>query len=341
MANYKDLMQEDKDCEVTIQRSPHDKENPYTMIRNDILKSKVLSLEGRAFLSYLLTFPSSWNFHVTKLVKELNVGKNKIYSLLNELIKHGYCETTRHKNGNLLAHVTYKFYENPISNNLSSFRDSRKLDSTNEFVSTKFNKSSFEDIENTTDFKKCFRHSTFRELELRGLGNPPLLNTIDILNTKKKKENARELIAFRENVFLTQKQHDALIERFGKDLTESYYEKLSNYIFSKGKSYKSHYHTILMWNDSNKEKNISSKPLALPSKKIDDVDEILANKEYAKLAIASLWNKCKEKDIFMLDNGIYLTIGNDKISYDSKLFKQDFKVILNKYNLDIPKGVHL
>jgi len=38
-----------------------------------------------------------------------------------------------------------------------------------------------------------------------------------------------------------------LTERLGQALTTDYIERLDNYIGSKGKKYKSHYHTILSW----------------------------------------------------------------------------------------------
>ena len=44
-----------------------------------------------------------------------------------------------------------------------------------------------------------------------------------------------------------------LIEKFGSD-TKNWIERLNNYIGSKGKKYKSHYHTILAWDRKAQEK---------------------------------------------------------------------------------------
>lgn len=49
------------------------------------------------------------------------------------------------------------------------------------------------------------------------------------------------------NVKLTEKELDALNEKFGEQGTKDRIEKLSCYIASKGKKYRSHYATILNW----------------------------------------------------------------------------------------------
>lgn len=52
-----------------------------------------------------------------------------------------------------------------------------------------------------------------------------------------------------EHVSLTQEEHDKLVNRFGVSTVRDYVTRLNNYIGSKGKKYKSHYHTILTWHD--------------------------------------------------------------------------------------------
>ena len=58
---------------------------------------------------------------------------------------------------------------------------------------------------------------------------------------------------FLEFVYLTEEEHQKLIEHLGDKDTHAYIERLNNYIGSKGKRYKSHYHTILNW--SSKDAN--------------------------------------------------------------------------------------
>lgn len=59
-------------------------------------------------------------------------------------------------------------------------------------------------------------------------------------------------IKYLEFVYLTEKEHKKLIDTFGQSKTEEYIRRLNDYIGSKGKKYKSHYHTILVWNDMKK-----------------------------------------------------------------------------------------
>ncbi len=48
-------------------------------------------------------------------------------------------------------------------------------------------------------------------------------------------------------VMLSKEEHAKLVERFGKSQTEEKIETLNEYLGSKGKKYKSHYFTILVW----------------------------------------------------------------------------------------------
>ncbi len=50
-----------------------------------------------------------------------------------------------------------------------------------------------------------------------------------------------------EFVFLNDQEYQRLKDKFGEQATQNYIERLNNYIGSKGKKYKSHYHTILTW----------------------------------------------------------------------------------------------
>lgn len=57
-----------------------------------------------------------------------------------------------------------------------------------------------------------------------------------------------------ELVFLTEEQHNNLIEKFGIDDTKNRIENLNNYKASKGAEYISDYHTILSWATKDKDK---------------------------------------------------------------------------------------
>lgn len=56
---------------------------------------------------------------------------------------------------------------------------------------------------------------------------------------------------YMEFVKLTNAEHSKLVEKFGSEGTEQRIEALNDYVGSKGKQYKSHYHTILSWERKN------------------------------------------------------------------------------------------
>lgn len=66
------------------------------------------------------------------------------------------------------------------------------------------------------------------------------------LKTKNKKEIIKEKFGEFENVRLSTDELQKLKSKLGAE-TESYIERLSSYIASSGKKYKSHYATILSW----------------------------------------------------------------------------------------------
>lgn len=70
--------------------------------------------------------------------------------------------------------------------------------------------------------------------------------TKNININKNKKEIVKEKFGEFENVLLSADELQKLKFKFG-DETENYIERLSSYIASSGKRYKSHYATILSW----------------------------------------------------------------------------------------------
>lgn len=80
---------------------------------------------------------------------------------------------------------------------------------------------------------------------------------------------------FLDFVFMTQGQYDQLAQKLGKTVVDSYVERLNNYIGSKGKKYRSHYHTILSWSDKDKPVQTSKSN----SKTVDETNSFLKQME--------------------------------------------------------------
>jgi hypothetical protein len=86
-----------------------------------------------------------------------------------------------------------------------------------------------------------------RSLDTLKEGKEPLRNK-EIKNNNKKR--------YLEFVFFTEDEYKKLVEKFGSG-TKNWIERLNNYIGSKGKKYKSHYHTILAWDKKEQEEKPS------------------------------------------------------------------------------------
>lgn len=76
---------------------------------------------------------------------------------------------------------------------------------------------------------------------------------------KAKKKRKRRYLDF---VLLTDEEHQKLVDRFGEAGTEDWINRLNDYIASRGRRYKSHYHTILNWARMNGTFKTSEEQLA-------------------------------------------------------------------------------
>lgn len=74
----------------TIQRSPHNKENPYVPILRTTAQDKSLSYEARGLLAYLLSKPHDWQVKIHDLQHEKYAGRDKVQRILKELAARGY-----------------------------------------------------------------------------------------------------------------------------------------------------------------------------------------------------------------------------------------------------------
>lgn len=71
------------------------------------------------------------------------------------------------------------------------------------------------------------------------------------------KESEKKPFGESQAVRLSEEEFSKLVQRFGQAGAEARICRLENYILSKGKRYKSHYHTILNWASKDGEKSLS------------------------------------------------------------------------------------
>ena len=71
------------------------KSKNYSIISNEILKRKDLSLKAKGLMSLILSLPDSWELTVNGLVAIVKESKNTVYTVLKELNGFGYVERKR------------------------------------------------------------------------------------------------------------------------------------------------------------------------------------------------------------------------------------------------------
>lgn len=77
---------------ATIQRAPHDAKNPYTMIRNDLLRDRSISPDCIWLICYLLTKENEWPLSKDKLIDFMKGrwDEDKTLKVLKESINSNY-----------------------------------------------------------------------------------------------------------------------------------------------------------------------------------------------------------------------------------------------------------
>ena len=71
------------------------KSKNYSIISNEILRRKDLSLKAKGLMSLILSLPDSWDLTVNGLVEIIKESKNTVYTILKELNGFGYVERNR------------------------------------------------------------------------------------------------------------------------------------------------------------------------------------------------------------------------------------------------------
>lgn len=188
----------------------------FTMISNVGLRDERLSYKAKGLLAYMLSLPDDWIFYESELVKHSVDGKASVKSGLKELQDAGYLTRQRKRNDKgQLKETLWEISDEPMS-----------------------------------DYPTLGKPTLGKPT----LDNQPLLNTNLTKDLPKQKTNKtkdqknapkRKYGEF-DNVLLTDEEHEKLKERFPYDLDKRI-ERLSGYVASTGKKYKSHYATIINW----------------------------------------------------------------------------------------------
>lgn len=136
-----------------VQRSIHDKDNPYAMINRNSLQDIKLSLEATGLLSLLLSNSSGWKIYKDEIYKRKTNGRDATRTAFNELIKNKYILAVQLYKNNLKNGIKYFLYETP-----------------------------YEDEQE--ELKKCLRYADIPRAESQNAEKPTLISNKEINNNK-------------------------------------------------------------------------------------------------------------------------------------------------------------
>lgn len=80
---------------IEFQRQPHDRENPYTVLSNQILRHEELSFDAAFLLCRMLSLPPGWRLSEESLRKYRRttpIGRDHLKRMVRELADHGYLQ---------------------------------------------------------------------------------------------------------------------------------------------------------------------------------------------------------------------------------------------------------
>lgn len=131
-----------KSTPQTIQRCPHDNENPYTMVLNSLIRDESISPNCRWLLIYLLSHKDGWIINMNQVIKHVkaHIGRDKLYKVVNEAIESGYIMKEHIKSGNIHQSVKYYVSENPKFKKClrnPDFQDTEIRDPENQYIKNK------------------------------------------------------------------------------------------------------------------------------------------------------------------------------------------------------------
>jgi DNA-binding MarR family transcriptional regulator len=98
----------------TIRRANKDSQNPFKAIRRATFEDNRLSFEARGVLAYILVKPDDWQMQVADLMRQGDMGRDKAYRIINELIETGYCERVEEREKGRIVGYSYLIHEEPL-----------------------------------------------------------------------------------------------------------------------------------------------------------------------------------------------------------------------------------
>lgn len=89
------------------------KTRDFTVMSNNHLRNRKLSLKAKGLQSLMLSLPDNWNYTLNGLVTLSKDGRDGVIAALQELEDNGYLIRTQERIGGKFSHTVYTIYEIP------------------------------------------------------------------------------------------------------------------------------------------------------------------------------------------------------------------------------------
>lgn len=89
------------------------KNKNYTVMSNNHLKNKKMSLKAKGLLSMMLSLPDTWSYNFKGIVNMCKESERSVKTALNELKELKYLEITKERDNKGRFTYIYNIYENP------------------------------------------------------------------------------------------------------------------------------------------------------------------------------------------------------------------------------------
>lgn len=237
------------------------KNTDFTIMSNHHLRNQKLTLKAVGLMSKILGLPCDWNYSIAGLVKICKEGETAVRAALHELIDERYVYLEKlppnySKSGRF--EYVYHIYEIPYENIPDG------LECPELFIKIQQEKQAESQL-NTDSQDEEKQDTENLHLEIQGIEKQAQLNTYlsrtkesstkelnsaiasspKSISKSRSKKSAKEHYA--EAVTMTEEEYQKLTAQHSKAFVDKCIEILNNYKLSRGKTYKSDYHTILNW----------------------------------------------------------------------------------------------
>lgn len=297
------------------------KNTNYVCIHKGFLEDKDLTFRAKGLMTYCLSRIDNWEFHISHLQEVSKEGRDAVYSAIKELINKGYIVREIHREKGKFEKGKYLIYETPqlkpVTGNpdmvepLTGNPDTVCPDTANPpLISNEYILSN----ENNNPLTPKMGGSSNDEQGVSSLSSQK-----NETKTKSKEATLRELkneaekIEVCEGVRLSQKEIEKTKAEYGDDGFKEMIEILSNYKLSTGKRYKSDYHAMMGW--------VKDRYLEKPKKvagQTKDPEEVEKFRHSVLEFIKKHYRLIQDKQLYFVDKGNHVCIGNDKIYYSDE-----------------------